>query len=33
MCTNLLFDKDLAVGQAAGLYRSRQAIPQGVRST
>ncbi|MBA4326824.1 MAG: hypothetical protein C0428_01195 [Polaromonas sp.] len=35
MCTNLLFDKDLAVAEAEApeLYRSRKVIPQDVRST
>lgn len=33
MCTNLLFDKDFAVGEASRLYRSCQVIPQSVRST
>lgn len=33
MCTNLLFDKDLAVAEAPDLHRSRQVIPQSVRYT
>ena len=33
MCVNLLSDKDWAVAEAPKLYRSRQVIPQGLRST
>lgn len=33
MCINSLIDKDLAVIQLSKLYRSRQVIPQVVRST